>query len=941
MDNQRLTRKYFLIYTILFLLVSACVFFPFAYGGKCLVGNGDGQSQYILQLEYMGRWLREAVRGFLHGDFTPRRFDFTIGMGDDINAVVRFHPLDFLSVFVPESGVEFLYQFLIFLRLYLAGLAFSVYVFAWKRINGTCKKNNGPDPYGAWAVLTGSMVYLFTGYTFSLGIVHPTYLSPLITLPLLLLGAEYMIGSSWHQAETIRTTLSSEGTCRRERHGFVLFSVMTAVSFISNYYFMYIASVAAVLYVFVRFFQIYQKNRVRSFLVLLLRFIAAYGIGFLISCITLLPTLKRYMGSYRSERLTAVNNLLVYADKRRYGAWLVNLISPLRASGNGTHLNYAVLVFPAIILLFAVRKEMEGRARHQERILLRVFLIIALGFLLIPAGGFLMAAMNNENNRWVFLIALLLGCVVSFSFPDFCALDRHQKRVLLLGCAVYDVAVAVSMFFTGFDLYPIAGALQLTVFTALILLTGRHWSRKKTEGVLLSVCLVSCIVNGVMTFAKPFGNLPRYYRDAGDTLSWYRNSVYANYLKIPETGQKGFYRVDGVFSGNSEDNAALLLGYQGIQMYNSVMNASEIDTLKKTGNTGLTTMLHIRHMDGRTVSEELAGVRYFMTDPASKAAIPYGYGPEPVYADGEVAIYENEHPLSFSYGMSRVMKMSEYEKLTEAEREFVCLDAAVLEDDAASSFDGEALTADEYQKAGIGLVPVSEARGKSGMKVREKADGSIVLKAAKKRSGYVFRANMREGYASYLLLEGVLPSVAAKLRVRSEDVQDTVSLLTENETYTMLRSNYLVNLGTADADTEKEITLSFSKKGKYQIGKLGIVQIPLEGYKEKVSAMCSGAMKQEQILEDAVTGVSECPKDSVLVFSIPYSEGWSAEVDGKNVPLFRTNGCWSGLVMQKGTHSVRLVYRTPMQMEGNICFLAGMLLLISGMIWQRKKQKAA
>jgi uncharacterized membrane protein YfhO len=150
-----------------------------------------------------------------------------------------------------------------------------------------------------------------------------------------------------------------------------------------------------------------------------------------------------------------------------------------------------------------------------------------------------------------------------------------------------------------------------------------------------------------------------------------------------------------------------------------------------------------------------------------------------------------------------------------------------------------------------------------------------------------------------------------------------------------------VNLGTADADTEKEITLSFSKKGKYQIGKLGIVQIPLEGYEEKVSAMCSGAMKQEQILEDAVTGVSECPKDSVLVFSIPYSEGWSAEVDGKNVPLFRTNGCWSGLVMQKGTHSVRLVYRTPMQMEGNICFLAGMLLLISGMIWQRKKQKAA
>ena len=103
MDKKRITGKYILIYSAVFLLLCAVVFAPFALDGRCLVGNGDGQSQYILQLEYMGRWLRQALGGILHGDFTPARFDFSIGMGDDITSVVRFHPLDFLAVFVPEA----------------------------------------------------------------------------------------------------------------------------------------------------------------------------------------------------------------------------------------------------------------------------------------------------------------------------------------------------------------------------------------------------------------------------------------------------------------------------------------------------------------------------------------------------------------------------------------------------------------------------------------------------------------------------------------------------------------------------------------------------------------------------------------------------------------------------------------------------------------------
>ena len=318
MRETKINRKYVLIYTAVFAVLCLAVFFPFITGNKSLVGKGDGQSQYILQLRYMGQWLRQTVRDFLHGDFALRSYDFTIGMGEDIGSVIRFHPLDYLSVFVPSSRTEILYDFIIFLRLYLAGLAFSVFAFHW-----CCAGSS---------VLAGSIVYLFCGYVFELGIVHPIYISTMIVMPLLLLGAEYMMD-------------------RDRKHSFVLFTVMVYLGFTSNYYFMYINSVALLIYVLIRFGAVYRENRVKNFFLLFVRMVSAYMVGLMMAMITLLPTLKRFFGSYRSQSMAQNSSLLVYEDLRRYFAWFINLISPLEASGNGTHLNFAVIALPCIVIL--------------------------------------------------------------------------------------------------------------------------------------------------------------------------------------------------------------------------------------------------------------------------------------------------------------------------------------------------------------------------------------------------------------------------------------------------------------------------------------------------------------------------------------------------------------------------------------------------------------
>ena len=58
-------------------------------------------------------------------------------------------------------------------------------------------------------------------------------------------------------------------------------------------------SAALLIYVLVRFFEIYRENRVRSFFSLLWRMTAAYLLGLAMSMMTLWPMIQRYLASAR------------------------------------------------------------------------------------------------------------------------------------------------------------------------------------------------------------------------------------------------------------------------------------------------------------------------------------------------------------------------------------------------------------------------------------------------------------------------------------------------------------------------------------------------------------------------------------------------------------------------------------------------------------------
>ena len=915
MRETNINRKYILIYTAVFIFLCLAVFFPFMTGGRSLVGNGDGQSQYILQLRYMGQWLRHTLRDFMHGDFVLRSYDFTIGMGEDVGSIVRFHPLDYLSAFVPSSYTEILYDFLIFLRLYLAGLAFSVFAFHWN-----CSSSG---------VLAGSMVYLFCGYVFELGIVHPIYIAPMIVMPLLLLGAEYMMDPD-------------------HRHSFLLFSVMVYLGFTSNYYFMYINSVALLIYVLIRFPAVYREQRVKNFFILFIRMVSAYVLGLMLAMVTLLPTLSRYFNSYRSQSMAQSRSLLIYEDLRRYFAWFINLISPLEASGNGTHLNYAVTVLPCItVLVLSGRRMWRG---------MKKLLLANLVFLLLPLGGYIMAVMHTENNRWVYLITLTAAMAVSFTVPLFGRLSSLQKKGMILVTALFDAGVGILTILYGRNIYHFLAAAELTAVTLLLLVCERRRegqdtvllpaSMRRSVAMVLCITVVSTVLNGYFTFGKPFGNLTRYYAPAGTTASYYSNSRYANYNCVgsgiggededaPREWTDGFYRVDGYWRNSDEDNASIQLAYPGVQIYNSVLNASQIEYLMDTENIGLTTMLHIHTLDGRAVSEAIAGVRYFQTLKKKLSQLPFGFDKE-AWSGKKMTIYENEYPVNFGFTTDTVIALSDYESLGAAAKEEVMLRAAVIDDAAAQNPD----TVKNLRKTDgdkeTAHIETEELQLPSGTETIEwTGEGCRVIN---NKSSVSFPFSRKAGCDTMVELAGLIPhGIGTSLRVDADGISKKVTLLSDLQTYTLLRSDYLVNLGYSGTDKEDTLTLTFRDAGTYDFSAVRIIHVPRMKFREQVEALNRDSLQNVVFSKNAVTGSVKLDRPLCMVFQIPWSSGWSLWVNGEKRELLQTDRCYMGAVLESGMNEIRLTYTTPGSRLGTVLSLAALVILTGAFALGRRR----
>ena len=898
-------RKYcYGVYTLMFLLMCIVAFLPFFTEGKSFVwgaGVEDGLSQHFSALAYYGEALREFFRNLLAGHPKLVMWDMSLGYGADILSTLNYYaigdPLNLLYGFVSPKNTETMYDFMILLRMYLAGITFIMYARKMKK--------------RSYGTVIGALVYVFSGFCFRLGLRHPFFINPMIYFPLLCLGIEKIY--------------------QRERPYVFIFAV--CVSAMSNYYFLYMLTIFAVIYAWIRFYKYTEENKMKNFFLTILKFGMYYTLGIAMAAVILLPSVIGFLGNGRYGNGVDWKSLIVYPGKY-YLLFIENFIG----YGNmGSNTNAGYLPIVGIVVLFTLFSQ---RMKHKKY---RVAFIASIIALILPIFGYAFNGFSYANNRWAFALSFIVALLTAEMYPRLFVMSKRQQIGIGAGIIIYTV-FCIIVNASGEEILKNKGIMAacglIAVFYILLLIFQRlgYDTQKRIVRVSMAILLlISVGVHGYYRFDPKGYAYTQEFMDQGQA---YRTLKEDNIRMLSKVNDPSVYRVHA--EGYRYKNYGLINHLNTISGYYSITAKCVTDTIKGYDTLGMQYADKYKGVDQRLGLLSLAGVKYITVahnsqvakDVSSKGDVPYGV--EKQSKKGNITLYKNKYALPFAYAYDSYMTEQQYEQLNGIGKEQAMLAQIILNQHPA---DKEIQHNEQRKDPDIQTISLPETRI-SSPKGKKYAD--ITVPVEKDKETYLYFKNLvyhgkKNGDDKFILTgrkgtKGIL--------VTQNDVQQKIHIQSTFNPYYFGRKDYIVKINHQTSKAKEKVRLNFLSPGEYEFDDISLITVPKKDVLARLKERKENSMKQIQYEGNHFRGVYHAKKDQILCVTIPYSKGWKATVNGNRTKIYKANGMFMGIIMKKGTQSVKLDYETPgLKIGAWISLVAWIGLGIYGLYFEKYRKK--
>ena len=898
-------RKYcYGVYTLMFLLMCIVAFLPFFTEGKSFVwgaGVEDGLSQHFSALAYYGEALREFFRNLLAGHPKLVMWDMSLGYGADILSTLNYYaigdPLNLLYGFVSPKNTETMYDFMILLRMYLAGITFIIYARKMKK--------------RSYGTVIGALVYVFSGFCFRLGLRHPFFINPMIYFPLLCLGIEKIY--------------------QRERPYVFIFAV--CVSAMSNYYFLYMLTIFAVIYAWIRFYKYTEENKIKTFFLTILKFGIYYTLGIAMAAVILLPSVIGFLGNGRYGKGADWKSLIVYPGKY-YLLFIENFIG----YGNmGSNTNAGYLPIVGIVVLFTLFSQ---RMKHKKY---RVAFIASIIALILPIFGYAFNGFSYANNRWAFALSFIVALLTAEMYPRLFVMSKRQQIGIGAGIIIYTV-FCIIVNASGEEILKNKGIMAacglIAVFYILLLIFQRlgYDTQKRIVRVSMAILLlISVGVHGYYRFDPKGYAYTQEFMDQGQA---YRTLKEDNIRMLSKVNDPSVYRVHA--EGYRYKNYGLINHLNTISGYYSITAKCVTDTIKGYDTLGMQYADKYKGVDQRLGLLSLAGVKYITVahnsqvakDVSSMGDVPYGV--EKLRKKGNITLYKNKYALPFAYAYDSYMTEQQYEQLNGIGKEQAMLAQIILNQHPA---DKEIQHNEQRNGPDIQTISLPETRI-SSPKGKKYAD--ITVPVEKDKETYLYFKNLvyhgkKNGDDKFILTgrkgtKGIL--------VTQNDVQQKIHIQSTFNPYYFGRKDYIVKINHQTSKAKEKVRLNFLSPGEYEFDDISLITVPKKDVLARLKKRKENSMKQIQYEGNHFRGVYHAKKDQILCVTIPYSKGWKATVNGNRTKIYKANGMFMGIIMKKGTQSVKLDYETPgLKIGAWISLVAWIGLGIYGLYFEKYRKK--
>lgn len=898
-------RKYcYGVYTLMFLLMCIVAFLPFFTEGKSFVwgaGVEDGLSQHFSALAYYGEALREFFRNLLAGHPKLVMWDMSLGYGADILSTLNYYaigdPLNLLYGFVSPKNTETMYNFMIVLRMYLAGITFIMYARKMKK--------------RSYGTVIGALVYVFSGFCFRLGLRHPFFINPMIYFPLLCLGIEKIY--------------------QRERPYVFIFAV--CVSAMSNYYFLYMLTIFAVIYAWIRFYEYTEENKMKNFFLAILKFGMYYTLGIAMAAVILLPSVIGFLGNGRYGKGADWKSLIVYPGKY-YLLFIENFIG----YGNmGSNTNAGYLPIVGIVVLFTLFSQ---RMKHKKY---RAAFIASIIALILPIFGYAFNGFSYANNRWAFALSFIVALLTAEMYPRLFVMSKRQQIGIGAGIIIYTV-FCIIVNASGEEILKNKGIMAacglIAVFYILLLIFQRlgYDTQKRIVRVSMAILLlISVGVHGYYRFDPKGYAYTQEFMDQGQA---YRTLKEDNIRMLSKVNDPSVYRVHA--EGYRYKNYGLINHLNTISGYYSITAKCVTDTIKGYDTLGMQYADKYKGVDQRLGLLSLAGVKYITVahnsqvakDVSSMGDVPYGV--EKLRKKGNITLYKNKYALPFAYAYDSYMTEQQYEQLNGIGKEQAMLAQIILNQHPA---DKEIQHNEQRNGPDIQTISLPETRI-SSPKGKKYAD--ITVPVEKDKETYLYFKNLvyhgkKNGDDKFILTgrkgtKGIL--------VTQNDVQQKIHIQSTFNPYYFGRKDYIVKINHQTSKAKEKVRLNFLSPGEYEFDDISLITVPKKDVLARLKERKENSMKQIQYEGNHFRGVYHAKKDQILCVTIPYSKGWKATVNGNRTKIYKANGMFMGIIMKKGTQSVKLDYETPgLKIGAWISLVAWIGLGIYGLYFEKYRKK--
>ncbi len=932
---KKFSHSHFWLYTVVCFFTGIIIFSHMAITNKSFVWVPDGSAQHFTAFVYFGEYLREIVKNFAAGNFVIPQFDFSIGFGEDILTSLHYYaigdPLNLLSALVPSKYAIFGFSLLMCFRYYLAGLSFTV----------LAKHKKMP----AFSATCGALIYTFTTFTLYLASRHPSFLNAFIYFPLVILGVELIFE-------------------KKRPYLFILSICLTALS---SFYFFYVISFFTVLYIFVRLFFEYKEHFFKNLLNAFLKFGGSYLLGILMASIVFVPVVLSFLSASRGGVTYGLN--LLY--NKQYYAHFIEAFAGTTSINNNTFMGYTALALAGVVMMFTTKKE--------NKFLKTAFIILTV-MMMFPVFCKITNGFSYVTNRWSFVYGLLCAYIFATQIKNFKNINFKTATAVSVFALIFLVYTVV--YPSGRNVTSYITCAMLGIFAAGCFIYSatpfikKSFSKEKCGRLFKSFTLLLTVFAVFITAIYTYN--PKQSSVLNNNMGFRTGMKFASengfkILKEYQNTDSAVERYEENLPQLGDVNNALINKTYSTQEYLSLVNSNVNNLQSEMGLVYFNySIVNSTYCDPFLYTIE--NTKYFVSSNANES----NYGINTTALAGlkstilkesiKKGIYENENYVPFGFTYKNVINAEDYATLNAADKRRALINAVVLNNNSekANTTVTDLNIKNEVQNCTFECTDDNAII--DGGKIYVLKDGTkLNIKGTSLPNSqiYVLLNNITYTPAhEETLMKIVKPEEYNNLRklkkiklhfdkmkwvaptnkyvsLNGNNNSASVSLATPYHDYYSDTTDFTINLGYSEtAVNDFSITL---KAGIYNIDSIQLACEPMNDFEEKINDLKENTLENLKIETNKITGTISTNETKMLYLSVPYSEYWSAKIDGKDAEIYKANTAFSAVEIQPGEHNVELTYKNTSISKGAVLSAGGFAIFIALVtIWEinnKKKKK--